>query len=128
MSNPLSSYFHSASLRTRYTDELNDALKEKRIDAQEQSWLLGVASPRGATDPDPVRVDRLLLDDGAANPFELAAALLLSHTDMDVTEVYLYTLAGGIETFDTREALSITLASRYAPTRERAQFEFEKLR
>ena len=120
-------YFHTASLRQRYIADLDDALGDDRLRGEEHSWLLKLTRPWLADDPDPLRVDRLMLDDGAANPFELAAALMLSHGSSDDPRVYLYSLANGIEAFGDRHGLLAALRVRFAAGDGNALFEDEKI-
>ncbi|MDH0746787.1 hypothetical protein N5D61_10570 [Pseudomonas sp. GD03842] len=126
MFTPLSRFFHSASLRTRYSDALGRALAGQRIDTSEQAWLLSIAQPM-QSEPDPVRVDRLLLADGAVQTFDLVAALVLSHTDVAIPKVYLYTLADGLEAFNDRAALLDVLLSRFSPAPQDALFEVQRI-
>lgn len=120
-------YFHTASLRQRYIADLDDALGDDRLRGEEHSWLLKLTRPWLTDDPDPLRVDRLMLDDGAANPFELAAALMLSHGSSDDPRVYLYSLANGIEAFGDRHGLLAALRARFAAGDGNALFEDEKI-
>ncbi len=119
-------YFHSASLRQRYHDELNQALEGKRLQPDEHAWLrrLGQMS---AEDSDPVRVDRITLVSDAIQPFELFTALMLSHGYTDNPRVYLYSLAHGIEVFEDRRQLSVTLRARFAGGDAGAPLEAEKI-
>jgi hypothetical protein len=127
MSTPSFPYFHTANLRQRYVDELEDALHDARLSAVECHWLQALIRPQRADDLDPVRIDRLI----AANPLhrhaELSGALLLSHGLTDVSEVYLYTLGLGLEVFADRSSLLTALRNRYAAGDEAAIFEYEKI-
>ncbi|RJX78247.1 hypothetical protein [Pseudomonas sp. LS-2] len=120
-------FFHSTSLRERFLDGLDNALQDRHIDADERSWLLALGGPALANDTDPIRADRLSLNDGSHEPFELAAGLLLSHATAESERVYLFTLAQGIEVFDSRDLLLTTLRARFAEGDERAVFEAEKI-
>lgn len=120
-------FFHSTSLRERFLDALDNALQDRHIDAEERTWLLALGGPVLADDPDPIRADRLSLNDGSHEPFELAAGLLLSHATAESERVYLFTLAQGIEVFDSRDLLLTTLRARFAEGDERAVFEAEKI-
>lgn len=120
-------YFHSASLRQRFVDALECALQGNRIRPAEQQWLQTVTLPLVAGDPDPVRVDRLACVGGSLKPFELSAALMLSHARTDSPSVYLYTLASGFEPFTSRHTLLSTLRARFANGDAGALFEYEKI-
>ncbi len=127
MSTATVTYFHTVSLRQRYIDALDNALRENRLRAEEHTWLQRPTQPLPAADPDPVRVDRLILNDGNDEPFELSAALLLSHAQTDSPEVYLYTLATGIEVFNDRHTLLAVLRARFAQGGTDALFEYERI-
>jgi hypothetical protein len=120
-------FFHSTSLRQRFLDALDDALQDRHLDAEERTWLLALSEPALADDPDPIRVDRLSVNDSSHEPFELSAGLLLSHAAAESEPVYLFTLAEGIEVFDSRELLLTTLRARFAAGDENALFEAEKI-
>ncbi len=120
-------YPHSASLRQRYINELDDALHDNRLRNHEQAWLKSATQAFNDADADPIRIDRLILNDGTCEPFELAAALLLSHNQSENPQVYLYTLARGIEAFNDRHALSNVLRERYGEEDGNALFEYEKI-
>lgn len=121
------SYFHSASLRQRFLDDLHDAVRDGHLLAEEQVWLQCVTHTPDAEAEDPVRVDRLIFSDGAHRPFELAAAMMLSHALTDTPRVYLHTLANGIEAFDSRSELLTALRTRFAQGNADALFEYEKI-
>ena len=123
--NPI--FFYSTSLKQRYLDALDNALRDKHIDAEERTWLLALSRPAFADAPDPIRVDRLTRNDGALEPFELSASLLLSHAEAEGEPVYLLSLAEGIEAFDSRHQLLTRLRARFAEGDERALFEAEKI-
>ncbi|WP_296262479.1 MULTISPECIES: dermonecrotic toxin domain-containing protein [unclassified Pseudomonas] len=120
-------YFHSASLRQRFIDQLADALQSGRLRVEEQLWLEDVARPLVSGGPDPVRVDRLIFNDGSIKPFELSAALLFSHARPNDSKVYLYTLANGIEVLDNRIVLLDALRTRFARGNVERVFECEKI-
>ena len=120
-------YFHSATLRRRYLDELDAALQGKRIRAQERLWLQEITRPRGTGNADLLRIDRLGFDRSRARPFELSAALMLSHAHTDGLRVYLYTLAAGIEAFSDRRVLLAALRERFADGDPHMLFEYEKI-
>lgn len=120
-------YFHSASLRQRYIDELDAALSDLRLHTVEQLWLLDVVRPLVAGDADPVRVDRITFSGGSIQPFELAGGLLLSHGLTDNRRVYLYTLSYGIEVFHDRHGLLAVLRARFAAGDVNALFEYERI-
>lgn len=127
MSTPSLPYFHTASLRQRYSDELDDALRSTRLSADECRWLQGLIRPRRADDPDPVRADRLVAGNAQHQHAELSGALLLSHGLIDAAEIYLYTLGLGLEVFADRASLLAGLRARYASGDEAAIFEYEKI-
>lgn len=120
-------YFHSASLRQRYVDELDDALRSHRLRPEARLWLQDPARPLVEGGPDPVRVDRLLFNDGSSSAYELSGALMLSHQQADDPQVYLYTLADGIEVFPDRHALLAALRQRFAQGDADTLFESERI-
>jgi hypothetical protein len=127
MSTSAVAYFHSLSLKHRYLDELGYASRSKRLAAHESSWLQTLIYPPEPGDPDPVRVDRITLEEGAIRPFELAGALLLSHTLTDDATVYLFSLANGFEVFENRHALLAQLQNRFADGDANGVFEDERI-
>ncbi|MGA3683920.1 hypothetical protein, partial [Pseudomonas graminis] len=62
-----------------------------------------------AEDPDPVRVDRLLLNDSLPTSLELSAALMFSHGQPSEPRIFLFTLASGVEAFENRPQLLAAL-------------------
>jgi hypothetical protein len=127
MSTSAVAYFHSLSLKHRYLDELGYASRSKRLAAHESSWLQTLIYPPEPGDPDPVRVDRITVEEGAIRPFELAGALLLSHTLTDDATVYLYSLTNGFEVFENRHALLAQLQNRFAGGDANGVFEDERI-
>jgi hypothetical protein len=122
-----SPYFHGTSLKQRFIDALDSAVLEQRLTAQEQQWLRRVARHDQYEAVDPVRVDRLTLESNRVTPFELAAALLVSHENGSQPQVYLYTLAHGIERFEHRIDLLAALQRYFADANATANFEYEKV-
>ena len=120
-------FFQSASLKQRYSDELDTALQDVRIHSEEHAWLLSLTDPAASDPADPVRVDGLFDNGGSLDIFELAAALLLSHGMTDTPRVYLYTLSHGIEVFADRYSLLIALRARFAANDAEVLFEYQKI-
>ena len=127
MSSTSSPYFHAVSLKQRFIDALGSAVLEQRLSAEEQQWLQRVTRHSENEAADPLRVDRLTLDSSRVTPFELAAALLVSHADGSRQQVYLYTLAHGIERFEHRIDLLAALQRYFADANATANFEYEKI-
>lgn len=127
MSTVTTTYFNSASLRQRFLDELDHAFAAGVLGSSEQTWLRRAAGAMAADDPDPVRVDRLLLNDGPPTSLELSAALMFSHGQTPDPRIFLFTLASGVEAFDGRQQLLETLLGRFANNDPSAAFEYEKI-
>lgn len=127
MSHSVIHYFHADALRQRYSDQIDAALQASRLQAAEHQWLQALTSPPVENAIDPSRVDRLLFNQGGANPFELAAALMVSHALTDTRRVYLFTLRWGVEAFDDRTALLARLRERFASHEADTVFESEKV-
>jgi hypothetical protein len=127
MSSTSSPYFHASSLKRRFIDALGSAVLEQRITTEEQQWLQRVTRHSESEVADSVRVDRLTLDSNRITPFELATALLLSHASGSQPQVYLYTLAHGIERFEHRIDLLAALQRYFADASATANFEYEKI-
>lgn len=127
MSTATVTYFYRASLLRRFINELDQALSQRRLQTEEHVWLQSATRPPVADDPDPVRVDRLMLNDDSRKHFELTAALMFSHELTDDTRTYLFTLAWGIETFSDRHALLAALRVRFASGDPNALFHSEKI-
>lgn len=124
MSTATLDYFHSTALRQRFLDAVDQALHAGRLPASAHTWLQRLTRPAVADDADPLRVDRLTLDNGLPQTSELAAALLVSHGHTD-QEIYLYTLADGIEVFSDRHTLLAVLRVRFFQGDANALFEAE---
>lgn len=120
-------YFHSANLRQRYADEVDDAQQNGRLSPRECTWLQALIRLRAVDDPDPVRVDRLTVSNPAYQHAELVGALMLSHAATEALEVYLYTPGLGVEVFADRTRLLATLRARYVKDGSEAIFESEKV-
>jgi hypothetical protein len=114
MSTTDSIYFQRASLRLRYIAAVKTALDDKRIDNAERTWLRSIVRRPVEGDPDPVRIDRLTVNPGPLQPFELAASLLLSHEGGGDPKVFLFSLERGIEAFKDRQLLNDSLRTRFA--------------
>lgn len=127
MTAPSLPYFHDASLRQRFGNALDSALHTQQINADEHQWLQGLMRENAGENADPVRVDGLTLESNRPTPFELAAALLMSHDNGSQPQVYLYTLARGIERFEHRIDLLSALQRYFADADSTANFEYEKL-
>lgn len=127
MSTATFNYFHSASLQQRYLRMLDEALHSHCLRAEERLWLQSVTCSTAASNLDPVRIDRILLNTASAGAGELAAALMLSHARSDNRRTYLYSLANGIEAFEDRHELLVVLRDRYAGGDEEVIFECEKI-
>ncbi|MDY7559461.1 hypothetical protein QN366_03350 [Pseudomonas sp. CCC3.2] len=114
-SNPSDSrpYFHTESLKQRFTQDVMDALVAERIDEAEASWLLTLVNPRPTHQGwNPPRLDSLIKTGGLPSNLELAAAVQISYPS-GYTIVYLNTLLYGLERFDDREQLLATLLQRF---------------
>lgn len=124
-------YFHSASLRQRFIHELDRATDAGRLQPEELAWLrkltLSPPGQRAAADPDPVRVDRLVLNDGLPTSLEVSAALLFSHSQTADSRIYLLTLADGLAVFDDRPSLLTGLFARFAGGNASTGFEYQKV-
>lgn len=127
MSTVTTTYFSSASLRQRFLDELDHAFAAGVLRSSEQTWLRGAAGAMAADDPDPVRVDRLILNEGPPSSLELGAALMFSHAQTADPRIFLFTLASGVEAFDGRSQLLETLLTRFVSNDPAASFEYEKI-
>ena len=124
-------YFHSASLRQRFIHELDRATDAGRLKPEEVAWLrkLTLTPPDhgAAADPDPVRVDRLVLNDALPTSLEVSAALLFSHSETADSRMYLLTLADGLAVFGDRQSLLTGLFARFAGGNAATGFEYEKV-
>ena len=120
-------YLHNVSLKQRFIGALDTALSEDRIDADEHLWLQSLTHSTVNINADPVRADRLSTLGHPQAAFELSAALMLSHTEVEKPQVYLFTLASGIEAFNNRSALVSVLNARFAEPAGVKLFEAEKI-
>ncbi|MCF7542958.1 dermonecrotic toxin domain-containing protein [Pseudomonas petrae] len=127
MSTVTTPYFNSASLRRRFLGELDRAFAAGVLESSEQTWLGRAAGAMAADDPDPVRVDRLILNDGPPTSLELSAALMFSHGQTADPRIFLFTLASGVEAFQDRQQLLEALFGRFASDDPSASFEYEKI-
>ncbi|WP_285424491.1 dermonecrotic toxin domain-containing protein [Pseudomonas sp. efr-133-TYG-103a] len=127
MSTAIADYFHTTALRKRFTDDVEAALLAGALNADERQWLLSLNHRPTPDNPDPVRVDRLLFDDGRAAPFDMSTARMLSHTTATHPRVYVHSLAAGLESFTDRRALLVALSARFAEGQANAPFEYERI-
>ncbi|MGV8863543.1 MAG: dermonecrotic toxin domain-containing protein [Pseudomonas sp.] len=113
MTSPSHPYFHTESLKQRFTQDLSDAVLAERIDEDEARWLRTLVSPPvlGGT-VIPPRLDSVIKIGGLPTNVELAAAVLISYPSSDTT-VYLSTLLYGLERFEDREQLLVKLLKRF---------------
>lgn len=139
MSTVIASYFHSASLRQRFLHELDLALCAGRLQPAERALLEPLTLPSApvvaainltaslTVHANPVRVDRLLTDDGTPSSLELCAALLISQPTVVDARIFLFTLAGGFEVFDDRQQLLNALITEFAHDSPPVAYEYEKI-
>lgn len=139
MSTVTASYFHSASLRQRFLHELDLALSAGRLQPAERALLEPLTLPSApvvsainltaslTVHANPVRVDRLLTDDGTPSSLELCAALLISQPTVVDARIFLFTLAGGFEVFDNRQQLLNVLITEFAHDSPPVAYEYEKI-
>jgi len=113
MTSPSRPYFHTESLKERFSQDLTDAVLAGRIDEDEARWLRTLVSPPvpGGT-VIPPRLDSVIKTGGLPTDVELAAAVLISYPSSDTT-VYLSTLMYGLERFEDREQLLAKLLKRF---------------
>jgi hypothetical protein len=119
--------FHSTWLRQRYIDALKAAVVKTHIGIDEMAWLLSPIRAAAVGAQDPVRVDRLTLNDGTDRPFELAAMLLFSHALASDQPVYLYSLTHGVEAFESRHGLLAALQARFTTDNANVIFEASQI-
>lgn len=138
MSTVTASYFHSASLRQRFLNELDLALSIDRLQPAEKALLESLAlvparslsslNPAASMAREsPLRVDRLLLEDGTLPSLELRSALMISQPHIADARIYLVTLAGGIKVFDNRRQLLSALTAGFAHNSPSAAYEYERI-
>ncbi|WP_044344224.1 hypothetical protein [Pseudomonas meliae] len=100
-------YFFSDSLRSRFTQDIHDAVGSSRISSEDGKWLqllVGVSVEPNSDAPLP-RADRLIIGDNSPANAELAGALLISDPTPGVAPVFLSTLTFGVERFESRTSL-----------------------
>jgi len=139
MSTVITSYFHIASLRQRFLHQLDLGLSSGRLQPAERAWLEPLALPPApvvpaiapaaslAVDAGPVRVDRLLTEDGTPLSLELSSALLISQPHVADARIFLFTLAEGLEAFDNRRQLLNVLITKFAHGSRPVAYEYEKI-
>lgn len=123
-------YFSVQALRARYAVDLDDAVVQGRITAQQRQWLGQLSNPMSATHNvnGAPRADQIVFDDGNAVGAELAAAMLLSDPAANNSSVFLHTLLDGLEVFASREHLLRVLNERYRPVHlARPQWEYQRI-
>ncbi|MEE5086186.1 DUF6543 domain-containing protein [Pseudomonas alliivorans] len=108
-------YFFSESLKTRFVQDVLEAISELRVSHEQGQWLRGLASETNATQTTFARprVDCFVRDDGVQLTGELATALMISDPDDHQAPVFLHTLLAGIERFDSRLSLLAALRQRF---------------
>jgi len=106
MNAPLTSYFDPDLLKSAFVTDLDIAASSQRISEDQRRLLQTLVDAIDVpSTPGTPRVDRLLSGSGEFVGSELPGALMISHSDNDDPQVYLYTLLYGIEPFDNRESL-----------------------
>lgn len=86
------SLFFSDSLRSRFTQDIHDAVGSSRISSEDGKWLqllVGVSVEPNSDAPRP-RADRLIIGDNSPDNAELAGALLISDPTPGVAPVFEY--------------------------------------
>lgn len=83
-------YFFSDSLRSRFAQDIQDAIGSSRISSDDGKWLqrLLAASIEPGTDAGLPRVDRLIMGDNSPDDAELAGAWLISDPVASATSVF----------------------------------------
>lgn len=105
-------YFNEHTLRARFTRDITEAKANSRIDETQRQRLLGLLDE--SVGELPLRVDKLIMDDGSATCAELASAWMISDPALPDGPVYLHTLLNGLESFDDRKRLLDVLRHRFA--------------
>lgn len=113
MSPAHSPWFFSESLRSRFAQDIKDALEAERITEQQALWLESLLEPEDHETALP-RVDRLLHSDDGLTNSGLAGALLISDPRNHSPEFYLHTPLDGVERFDSHQQLMTGLTDRFA--------------
>lgn len=113
MTSPSRPYFHTESLKDRFSQDLTDAVLTEHIDEDEARWLRTLVSPSALVGTViPPRLDSVIKTGGLPTDVELAAAVQISYPSSDTT-VYLSTLLYGLERFEDREQLLAILLKRF---------------
>ncbi|MCF5226024.1 dermonecrotic toxin domain-containing protein [Pseudomonas syringae] len=122
-------YFFSDSLRSRFAQDIQDAIGSSRISSDDGKWLqrLLAASIEPGTDAGLPRVDRLIMGDNSPDDAELAGAWLISDPVASATSVFLSTLAFGIERFESRTSLLTALQERFSKVSDISTVEAERV-
>jgi hypothetical protein len=121
---PTIPYFHTESLKKRFTQNVLNALAAEHIDAAEARWLQTLVTPP-VSDQDWIapRLDSVIKTGGLPTTSELAGAIQISYRSSHTT-IYLDTLLYGLECFSDREHLLQTLLERFgSKTEEVPAFE-----
>jgi len=112
--------FHSDNLRVKFARQLETAVNQSQLTAEQAATLRHVCDMPWAPGED-LRFDALE-SPGIDHP-ELADAILISSRSLAFKEVYLCSPITGIERHDSRHALKSKLEERYASAREMLSFE-----
>ncbi|KWS87573.1 MULTISPECIES: dermonecrotic toxin domain-containing protein [Pseudomonas syringae group] len=122
-------YFFSDSLRSRFTQDIHDAVGSSRISSEDGKWLqllVGVSVEPNSDAPLP-RADRLIIGDNSPANAELAGALLISDPTPGVAPVFLSTLTFGVERFESRTSLLSALQQRFGDVSDISTIEAERV-
>ncbi|MGI4840104.1 MAG: dermonecrotic toxin domain-containing protein [Janthinobacterium lividum] len=102
--------FHTHSLRNAFARQLAHARQTNELSINEAQILAALCQTPWQTSP-PLRIDRLSAPGWTCHEF--ADALMISHTDMAITTVYLCLPLCAVERFADRHLLDLALIERY---------------
>lgn len=103
-------YFHPASLRDAYRQDVDEALLAGEIVQEERDWLAQLEQP----EPVSLRVDKVELGDGTLINGEMAASLILSNPQEADAPLYVWCPGNDLQRFSTRSAMAEAITSRFS--------------
>jgi len=119
-------YFHAQALKSRFTQDLTEAVDANHLDETEKRWLQQVLNPSAvANDTAPPNVSTVTMTQGVPAGIDLASALMIQDDISKSPIVYLNTLLFGLERFNSREHLTSILQTRFG-TRSGLKPDFER--
>ncbi|MDB5984718.1 MAG: hypothetical protein JWQ69_5733 [Pseudomonas sp.] len=122
-------YFHAKALKSRFEQDLTEAVAAEHLDELEKRWLQQILNHSTvANDTAAPSISTLTMIQGVPAGIDLASAILIQDQISGSSVVYLNTLLFGLERFNNRTHLYGVLQTRFGTRMGKPpEFEYESV-